>query len=114
MVTDFSKKKTFPFEQGYGLLVDTNGVHRGVYPSSKHLRTSIQFEFSNKRKRWMKGYIGPVNYSIPKCIFNNWKKIEAIDPKVFFDTDKNVVQQKGRPLTEYEKITFDLISSKIK
>ena len=61
------KKFVEPF--GKALVIDTNGVHRGVYNQGEVLRLNVLFEFSSKKSPVVRGYVGPREFEMGKIAY---------------------------------------------
>ena len=96
----------FKLEQGKALVIDTHGVHRGIYNSYNGIRASIQLEFSSKFKRYIRGYVGPVEYTLPEYVCDELKGLGLINPKLIELINKGVILHKGRRLMNNEKISI--------
>lgn len=106
------KVKSFKLKQGTGLVIDTHGVHRGIYSNFSGIRASIQLEFSSKIKRYLTGYVGPVSYKIPEIAFDQWAELDIINPNLIMYKSPHLITQKGRILKGNEKIKFqELVKS---
>lgn len=109
-ITNKHEIEEIPMELGNAFMIDTNGIHRGLYPSDDSLRCVIQFEFSNLAKKYLPGYVGPVNFQVPEICIQKWSKLGIIR-NGYFSKGAAGYSQKGRALKENEKFQIHNIGN---
>lgn len=90
-----SDEKIVTFGTAY--LFDTNAIHAGCYRPSKQPRLVVQFEFSNRKSLFVRGQVGPSQFTMHKAVYEYLKRLELVREHNVKALNDNRYLHVGRP-----------------